>query len=286
MFVPARSVRKTEVPSLKREKFCEWEFSFSYHTSSPAKYNSTPPILSHYRSPPKVCNTMLVKSLLSLLLAAAAALGSASQAPIANNPTNLGDHNHTLPIYTLLPCPASCPCCEGCELLRDQCGLEKRTTYNTVRNLVGCDSLPLDTRLCPVGKCSKRCLCREKLLRTVEDALLEDGHGCDDEDEPESSPAGMSSLEQTFPNRLQPWYLVKPPCPGWCICCEWCDCTGYLTPPGTFRSVRMAVGCDSVPATTALCPVGKCREGCVCREGLLRELEGALFNMTEEADGR
>jgi len=255
---------------------------------------------------------MLIKPLLSLLLAATVAFGSVSQAPIASEstsdsrPHHLDDITANLPIYSLLPCPESCPCCEGCESLPDFCDVPIRTTYNTVRNLVGCESLPLDTPLCSVGECDKQCLCREVLFREVRVALLsDDDHYRSTDQGPRqqhevthpdnnnnnhqfnqdhSSLSPGLKLEQSFPFRLQPWYLMKPPCPCWCIGCPWCDSTGYLIRPGIFRSVRSAVGCDSVPATTDLCPIGRCRDGCVCRERLLKDLEGALFRKPEEVD--
>jgi len=57
------------------------------------------------------------------------------------------------------------------------------TTYADVRLIVGCESLPIDAPLCPVGKCETDCLCRESLLKRLQNLLLgSSGNTLADED--------------------------------------------------------------------------------------------------------
>ena len=63
-----------------------------------------------------------------------------------------------------------------------------------------------------------------------------------------------------------------------------------LPDPGRdgFLDLRDAVGCDTLPITTVLCPVGECGPECLCRERVEREARKALFGRDDkdESGGR
>ncbi|KAK0647993.1 hypothetical protein B0T16DRAFT_407561 [Cercophora newfieldiana] len=244
------------------------------------------------------------------LLAAASALASTS--PLDEKAPDVEASSNQLPPFTIIECPESCPCCDWCVPLA-KCRrnfLPPKATYNSVRNIIGCDSLPEETPVCPIGKCDPKCLCRETLLDQLETTLLGAGGGgfsdqshSDDiptsEDAPTDEDPNFPSLpikpilergSQRLVPKLPPWYGVKPLCIKDCPCCNYCvpiehgpHCAPYranwLHEP--YPAARKAVGCDVLPATTPLCAPGQCKGDCVCRESLFARLKRALF---EEGD--
>ncbi|KAK4450427.1 hypothetical protein QBC34DRAFT_402696 [Podospora aff. communis PSN243] len=195
-----------------------------------------------------------------------------------------------LPPFSILPCPESCPSCAWCEPLNAP--HFTRPTYNTIRNLIGCESLPEETPVCPVGKCAKNCLCRETLMKSLSSALGGDFHPDTNPNSDESTdiPEFTTDLpvlpvhNQRLIPKLPPWYGVKPVCTEDCPCCDYCQpihdwCLGYRAAwfKQPYPAARKAVGCEVLPATTPLCPVGECGEKCVCRESLLKRLDGIFF---------
>jgi len=62
-----------------------------------------------------------------------------------------------------------------------RCGGERllpnHASYAELRTIVGCESLPVNAPLCPVGECDGTCLCRESLLKRLEDLLFPGGKG-------------------------------------------------------------------------------------------------------------
>ncbi|KAK0751302.1 hypothetical protein B0T18DRAFT_66395 [Schizothecium vesticola] len=169
-----------------------------------------------------------------------------------------------------------------------------RTTPSA--NLIGCDSLPEETPVCPVGECNKSCLCRETLMKQLKTSLL-DGPNLSDQTNPDSENEHITDLPplhldpsfqsfQPLIPKLPPWFSVKPTCTDDCPCCDYCvpirrgpGCDRYqatrLLPP--FVAARRVAGCDILPATTPLCPMGECHNTCVCRESLLERLDGVFF---------
>jgi hypothetical protein len=190
--------------------------------------------------------------------------------------------------------------------------LPEKPTYNTIRNIIGCNSLPEETPVCPIGKCNNKCLCRETLFKQLETTILGPGAGklpepsADDtasqdaSAEPANEDSDANIAQSPFPDIvpgagrlvpiLPPWYAVKPICPKRCACCDWCqpiksgqECADYRADHfrQPYPAARRAVGCDVLPATTPLCPVGECRGNCMCGEGLLEDLRGILFGEAE-----
>jgi hypothetical protein len=61
-----------------------------------------------------------------------------------------------------------------------KCGGDRllaQATYAEVRTIVGCEALPVEAPLCPIGNCDPTCLCRESLLKRLENLLLGDKGG-------------------------------------------------------------------------------------------------------------
>jgi hypothetical protein len=257
--------------------------------------------------PQRPFRTMFIATFIALqFLAAASALGSAP--PIKNTP-DVGAASAKLPPFTITTCPQSCPCCDWCEPLTQCRGrfLPVEPTYNMIRNIIGCNSLPEETPVCPIGKCNSKCLCRETLMKQLETTISGPGAGKlsdqsaaydDDTATQDIEPAneGSTIAQSPFPDilpgadrlvpLLPPWYSVKPVCPKRCACCNWCQpitsgpgCdpyrAGFYQLP--YPAARRAVGCDVLPATTPLCPPGECRGNCMCGEGLLEDLREILF---------
>lgn len=225
-----------------------------------------------------------------LLVASQAATADSSQRPIDTRPAP-APASDRLPPFSIVPCPEACPCCPWCEPL-GQCKprLWNPPKYNNVRNLVGCDSLPEDTPVCPVGKCSDNCLCRETLMKQLEGYLLNtpesDPGFVDDEPEEEPELPRQLSLIPMPP----PFWGWKPTCTKGCPCCPGCqpidpNCGSYKSANASpYQQIRSAVGCSVHPATTPLCPPGNCASNCVCREVLLEELDGILFDKSRPFD--
>jgi len=232
-------------------------------------------------------------------LAAAAVLAST---PPIRDTRDVVLASERLPPFAIITCPESCPCCDWCEPL-PRCRrthLPAKPTYNMIRNIIGCNSLPEETPVCDIGKCTQKCLCRETLFEQLEKAILGPGGGIlsDQSPDTDAEPATEDSTmaESPFPEILPgkdrlvplapPWSGVKPICPKQCPCCNWCqpikegpECHPYRADhvQQPFPAARRAVGCDVLPATTPLCPMGECSGNCMCGEGLLEDLKGILF---------
>lgn len=204
-----------------------------------------------------------------------------------------------LPPFSMPVCPESCPCCDWCEPLYNHCNaIKMRPSYNTVRNIIGCDSLPENTPVCPIGKCSTNCLCRETIMKQLKEVLLvdrrqfeEDAKAEIENTKPKPPPSRLHSGYQPLVYPLPPWYAVKPPCTLDCPCGDYCQpiydwCTGYMAAAlrMPYIAARRAVGCQVHPVTTPLCDPGKCHAKCMCRESLFKRLEGIFFNATRKFD--
>lgn len=68
-------------------------------------------------------------------------------------------------------------------------------------------------------------------------------------------------------------------CPG-CKCLDWCThCPGRCPTQfvaNTFDIFSVIFGID-FPANIKLCPVGKCEQGCICREDMVKRLSTVLL---------
>ena len=256
--------------------------------------------------PAYLCNMNLIGPLSLLLLAATSAFasGDSDDDPSQRIISDLPSERPAPPPFWIVTCPPSCPCCPWCDP-RGGCGsLWKPVSFVNVRALAGCESLAGDTPLCPVGKCSPYCLCRETFVTQLKDLLINE-HSQQDEDgaglrlseeqkqmllEEQKNQAGQQQS-----NEARIAAIARPPpvdgvtitCPPSCRCCDWCDhrssdCPNFKA--DSYLAVRLAVGCESLPATTPLCPVGKCRGDCLCREVLLDQLDNILFKGAEKTD--
>lgn len=198
------------------------------------------------------------------------------------------------PPYSIIDCPEACPCCKWCEpLARCRRPHLSVPTYNTVRNIIGCESLPDDTPVCPIGKCSDNCLCRETLMKQLESALMPSRRTVDEVSSATADPEPTYEPEPARPKRplslvqkIRPWYMVKPRCEEICPCGPDCvplrpDCRGGYSSDWfgqPYPAARKAVGCNVYPATTPLCPPGDCGNECICRELLYKKLYNIFLN--------
>ncbi|KAK0610755.1 hypothetical protein B0T14DRAFT_499988 [Immersiella caudata] len=224
-----------------------------------------------------------------------------SQTPLREIPADDPDFLAAakLPPFSIIPCPESCPSCAWCEPLGTRHFF--RPTYNTIRNIIGCESLPEETPVCPIGNCAKNCLCRETLMEKLKSTLIGDWKLGSDSSPDHGNQDTILKFEDDIPTlhsgrlvpKLPPWYAVKPPCTEDCRCCPYCQpiddgCNGYSAVffKQPYPAARKAVGCDVLPATTPLCPVGECNEKCLCRESLLKRLDGIFFGDGADTNSR
>jgi len=64
-----------------------------------------------------------------------------------------------------MSCPQNWCECPGDRILQN-------FTYSRIGAIVGCDVVPLDFPVCPIGKCGGNCACREVLLKELHEALF------------------------------------------------------------------------------------------------------------------